>query len=512
MASTATKTPTSDEAVSGTWTGTVGSRFAVVDDYPDTAGTDELTHGTTAGNLTFGFSAFSIPAGSINISVFVDYYDYKNGSQTCNIAGRLKVGGSYFASFTHNPGNGSANRTQRTDTWATNPKTSAAWTVAQVNGTDGTNDLQAFGWVSTDASPSITLSSVQVRVTYDAPVSGTLSSTLGTATVSGTATSPIQGTESSTLGAVTVVGTGTVVDASISGTLAVTLDNAAVSGTGTSPIAGTTSSALEDANVASTGTSPIAGTLSSTLEDASVVAAGTAPKVDGVLSVTLEDASVSGSGSIPARGILSISLDEASVAGSGQSVVDGNLASTLEALGLGATGAIPIAGVLSETLGCTVEAQGNVPIFGFAGFGLEDLVLVATGGEQQASNGQLDVGFEELGFFAQGTQNDNGQLSTELEELGCSALGQVVVRGTLSRTLDDCSAGSNGISGQLACYFEDLGLVAMGTRVKVPVSEPLGTAGHKNGMTNVFFGVGATSQEISNYCEGAVASRLGRAQ
>ena len=58
------RNPTSDEAVSGTWTGTAGSRFAVVDDYPDSSGADELTHGTTAGNLTFGFSAFAVPAGA----------------------------------------------------------------------------------------------------------------------------------------------------------------------------------------------------------------------------------------------------------------------------------------------------------------------------------------------------------------------------------------------------------------------------------------------------------------
>ena len=109
MAATVTRNPDSDEAVSGIWTGSAGSRWGVVDDYPDTSGTDELTHGTTAGNLTFGFSAFSLPAVATNIAVFVDYYDYKNGSQTCNIAGRLKVGASYFASSTHNPGNGSGN-------------------------------------------------------------------------------------------------------------------------------------------------------------------------------------------------------------------------------------------------------------------------------------------------------------------------------------------------------------------------------------------------------------------
>lgn len=187
---TQTRNPTSDDAVSGTWTGSAGSRFGVVDDYPDTTGADELTHGTTAGNLTFGYSAFTIPSNATNISVFVDYYDYKNGSQGCNIGARLKVGASYFNAATHNPANGSANRTQRTDTFATNPATSAAWTADQINGTAGSDNLVGFGWVSTDASPTITLSSVRLRVTYDANTTLALAS--GTYTYSGkSATFPV---------------------------------------------------------------------------------------------------------------------------------------------------------------------------------------------------------------------------------------------------------------------------------------------------------------------------------
>lgn len=157
---TVSKAPTSDEAVSGTWTGSAGTRYQAVDDYPDSGGTDSLTHGTTtAGNLTFGFSAFSIPSTASSISVQVDYYDQKSASQSCNIGGRLKVNGSYYNATTHNPANGTW--TQRTDTWATNPNTSAAWTVNDVN-----SNLQAFGWNSTDANPTILLSSIQVTVTY----------------------------------------------------------------------------------------------------------------------------------------------------------------------------------------------------------------------------------------------------------------------------------------------------------------------------------------------------------
>lgn len=166
MAATVTANPTSDDAVSGTWTGAGGSRYTVVDDYPDTGGTDELTHGTTAGNLTFGFSAFSIPSIATSITVFVDYYDYKTASQGATFGARLKVGGNYYNATTHNPANGT--RTQRTDTWTNNPKTAAAWTPAQVNRTDGTNDLQAFGYNSSDASPTVVTSSIRVRVEYTA--------------------------------------------------------------------------------------------------------------------------------------------------------------------------------------------------------------------------------------------------------------------------------------------------------------------------------------------------------
>ena len=189
MTTTVSRNPTGDEAVSGTWTGTAGSRYLVVDDFPDTTPTDELIHGTTAGNLTFTFTAFSIPSEAANISVAVRYVDAKNGTQGNNIAARLKVGGAYYASATHSPTNNSY--VQRTDTFATNPRTSAAWTVAQVNGTDGSNSLQAFGWVSTDASPTIDLTSIRLDVTYDRDL--TLVGEVGTFTETGQAASTITG-------------------------------------------------------------------------------------------------------------------------------------------------------------------------------------------------------------------------------------------------------------------------------------------------------------------------------
>lgn len=159
-----TRAPTSDENVSGTWTGSAGSRWTVVDDHPDSGGTDSLTHGTTAGVLTFGFTAFSVPSTATITSVSVDYYDIKSASQACTFGARLKVGASYFNASTHNPSN--SVRTLRTDTWNTNPA-GGAWTVDQVNGTAGSNNLVAFGYNSgSDANPTILTSSIQLRVTY----------------------------------------------------------------------------------------------------------------------------------------------------------------------------------------------------------------------------------------------------------------------------------------------------------------------------------------------------------
>ena len=161
---TATRNPTSDEAVSVTWSGVAGIRYLTVNDYPDSLGLTFLTHGTTAGNLTFGFSVFSIPAGSTNISILGRWYDRKNAAQNCNIGLRAKVGGNYYNGGSFSPVNGTW--TPRTSaSISTNPKTGVAWTVDDINGV-GSNALEAFGWFSTDANPAIDLSSIQIEVTY----------------------------------------------------------------------------------------------------------------------------------------------------------------------------------------------------------------------------------------------------------------------------------------------------------------------------------------------------------
>ncbi|HLE64394.1 MAG TPA: hypothetical protein VI750_14680 [Pyrinomonadaceae bacterium] len=167
---TQTRNPTSDVSFTGTWT--AAPRWSAVDDHPDSGNpiADGITHGTaTPGEGLFGFSAFTVPADSTAISVQVIYYDFKNGGPACNLQARIRCNdttGQDSPGGTHNPGNGNANIALRTDDYgATNPKSGVAWTVDDVNGV-GANGLTAFGVVSTDANPSITISSIIVQVTF----------------------------------------------------------------------------------------------------------------------------------------------------------------------------------------------------------------------------------------------------------------------------------------------------------------------------------------------------------
>jgi len=160
--------PSSDITATGTWSGTAGSRYTLVEDYPDD-NIDFLQHGTTAGAILFGFSAFSIPSNATGITLRMNYYDQEGTSGVNNIAGRLRLSAAVYTATNHNPG---TTTTLRTDTWSTNPATSAAWTPAQINGTDGTNPLNAFGFASTDANPAIRIYSVELQVEYTVSATG----------------------------------------------------------------------------------------------------------------------------------------------------------------------------------------------------------------------------------------------------------------------------------------------------------------------------------------------------
>ena len=238
MSQTVTANPTSDEAVSGTWTGTAGSRYTLVDDHPDTTGVDSLAHGTTAGNLTFGFTAFNIPTGSTAITVYVDYYDGEAASGNNNAAGRLKVGGNYYNAATHNPSG--TGWTSRTDTWATNPKSAAAWTAAEVNGTDGTNPLQAFGYYSSDANPAWRTSSIQLRVVYTPlAITGTAVPTAGAVSVALAGVLGFIATVALTTALALAAVAGTIANPPTTGTVAVTASPAALAASGNEGFSGT---------------------------------------------------------------------------------------------------------------------------------------------------------------------------------------------------------------------------------------------------------------------------------
>lgn len=250
---TQTRNPTSDVAVTGTLSGVAGSRWQLVDDYPDTAGTDTLTFGTTAATIVFGFQAFSIPSAATDISVQVLYYDGEAASGANNCSGRLRVGGVNFNAATHNPAG--ATYTARSDNFATNPQTAAAWTVDQVNGI-GSNALQGFGIHSTDSSPTFRVSSVQLQVTYtEASSAGSGSATASVATSAGTGSIETSGSGSATGGAATSVGSGTVEEISgdITGSGSSTASTAISTGSGSVGVAASGSSSAAALTASATG-------------------------------------------------------------------------------------------------------------------------------------------------------------------------------------------------------------------------------------------------------------------
>lgn len=166
---TQTANPTSDISTSGTWSGTAGSRYTLVDDYPSTSTADRLVHGTTAGSIIFGYTAFSVPSGSTINSIQVEYYDQCTFANVSNFGGRIRVGGTTYDVSTHLVSNVA---TSRTDTWSTNPRTGVAWTVDDVNGV-GSDALDAFGVRSTDANPQNWIASIRLLVDYTEASTGT---------------------------------------------------------------------------------------------------------------------------------------------------------------------------------------------------------------------------------------------------------------------------------------------------------------------------------------------------
>jgi hypothetical protein len=85
---------------------------------------------------------------------------------TSNTRAALKVNGTLYGT-TDAGADPTASWADRNYVFTTNPATSAAWTVADINGS-GANPLQAFGINSTDSSPNIQISQCYAVVNYTA--------------------------------------------------------------------------------------------------------------------------------------------------------------------------------------------------------------------------------------------------------------------------------------------------------------------------------------------------------
>lgn len=368
---TQTRAPTSDEAATGTWSGSAGSRWTLVDDYPSVATNDLLTGGTTAAVITFGFSAFSIPAGSTDISVQVQYFDGEPSNGANNCGGRIKVGGTYYNAATHNPA-GTAG-TSRSDNWATNPKTAAAWTVNDVNGV-GANALQAFGMNSTDSNPTWRFSSIQAQVTYTAPVSRTANvATAAAAQVAAISTGAIvTGQVATVSGAQTAAMTGTVASSGVSADVATSgaaqtsamtgavIVSASVATSASAQTAAVVTGAVVTCAVSTSASAQVAAASGGPIVSCAIGASGSAQSTQMGTTVAVtaaiatlasaQSAAMSGSTTGAAPGVTANVATSASGqvwAADGSVVVVGNVSSS--------------AGVQASSLGCAVGAVGGVP-------------------------------------------------------------------------------------------------------------------------------------------------------
>ncbi len=163
---TQSRLPTSNLTIGSMWsfTGcTSSTAYQCVDDpigSPNNS-TDYLRVSSSGKEAIFGFSVFTVPAGSTITYVRVTHVTFRDGSSSANIKAALRVGGTTYTQPTAQLLTASW-ITYNYD-WTTNPRTGLAWTVADVNGT-GTNPLQGMGVVSGTGDESVT--QVYVTVGY----------------------------------------------------------------------------------------------------------------------------------------------------------------------------------------------------------------------------------------------------------------------------------------------------------------------------------------------------------
>lgn len=174
---TQTRVPTSDVSSSGTWNHAT-NKYTYVDEGVDANDGDTTTLTQTvggSGTIYLGFSAFTIPAGSTITqlqyrSVFKILSDL-DPSKTATQ--RITVGGTGYNGTVHTL---TTTWTTYTSTWATNPKTSAAWTVDDINGS-GANPLQNFGFALNGTSDLFSETARELIVTYTPPPNAYISAT-----------------------------------------------------------------------------------------------------------------------------------------------------------------------------------------------------------------------------------------------------------------------------------------------------------------------------------------------
>ncbi len=168
------RVPTGDDSVSSTFTlypTSPTTRYDKVDDAigsPDDDSTYIEGTNNAGGYACFTFAAFTIPAGSTIQSVAVTYRAKETGVGASSSYGCIKTGTTQRTSSGADPG---GSYSDRTVTWTTNPATSAAWQVDEVNGTDSetTHRLTAFGIGGTDWAPDTRFTQVYCTVTYTEP-------------------------------------------------------------------------------------------------------------------------------------------------------------------------------------------------------------------------------------------------------------------------------------------------------------------------------------------------------
>lgn len=192
QASTQNRTPTSDENNTGSFT--TSPLWSKMNDASDA--TLIVGVNNTGGHASFGFTAFSVPAGAIISKLSIHYRCRSTTTSTAQIcASNIKVGGTYYGSGDTAGGDAGSGApssagaiSDRTFDFTTNPKTGLSWTIAEINGTDVTNPLQAFGVGSNDYNPDVNFYDVDATVTYSSPPTVALNTPADAAT--GQSTTP----------------------------------------------------------------------------------------------------------------------------------------------------------------------------------------------------------------------------------------------------------------------------------------------------------------------------------